>query len=365
MKRQFKEFANGLVEPSLPALAGTFLVALMSAVLCAWKITPQFFAEGAANYLMKNSKDGDLYLSSEVLRLVHSPPTKPALVAIGDSMMRESISSADDLRRDVLTQGGADVDVRLLVAGAVTQWEELAIADCLAGRVHGVVLLEVSPYNIATRKKPAANGAYQQRLAFTSNALDEEVRRAGVKVPGRWNNFFLDNWKFLAVRQDVLFHPMRPPVDAEAHPADRLVVWTDKQWQQKWKTIAGWVNTYEKNRDVNFEMYERMIHRLRESGLICVVLLEGVQSPRLDAKIQGSPIDIRIHAQYRQDMRQFAARQNVPYWDLREEANLRAEDFVDYAHITDPQARSRYTQVLAKHVAAIMGQGEPHGEERQ
>src|ERR1041385_9096177 len=158
MKQQLKEFAGGLTEPSLPALMGTIGVALMTAALCAWKLTPAFFTGRAANYLMKNSKDGDLYISSEVMRLMESPPNKPALIAIGDSMIRESISSADELRRDVAINGGIDMDVRLLLAGAVTQWEELAIADCLPGRIRGVVLLEVSPYNIATRKKPANNG---------------------------------------------------------------------------------------------------------------------------------------------------------------------------------------------------------------
>lgn len=361
-EKPFDEFIRGLTQPSLPGVIGIVCVAMLLGALCVWGITPHFFASSAAGYLMKNSNDDYVSVSAEVLRLTDSPPVKPTLIAIGDSMMREAISSANELRQDISVTIKSDLDVRIFVASSLTHWQEAAIADCVRNHMHGVVVLEITPFNLAMRRGALSEAMHRRQLALTSDAFDDELRRAGLPVPRRWNNLFMDHYQFFVAREESIFQIMREPVEKDDHPADNLRPWGEKHWQQKWKSVSGWVNTYKQNHVANLEVYERMIDRLRKRGDISVALLEGVQNPQLDERAEGSAEAKKIRGQYRIDVEAFAKRQHVPYWDLREESNLRMEDFVDYAHITNPQARQRYTQCLAKHAAALLESRQLHKE---
>src|SRR5262249_28152763 len=162
-----------------------------------------------------------------------------------------------------------------------------------------------SPYYLSMRRSALKHGP-DQRLALSSAAFDDETRRLGLPVPRRWGNFFLDHFFFLAAREDAILRLTRKPVEAARHPADRIDPWDQQQWKMKWKSIAGWVDIYEKNRKVNFPVYERMISGLREGGNVRIALLEGVQNPKLDASADDPAEVMRVRNQYRQDVQRFA-----------------------------------------------------------
>jgi len=101
------------------------------------------------------------------------------------------------------------------------------------------------------------------------------------------------------------------------------------------------------------ETYERLIKGLRSRQGIIVGLLESVANPELRNRESSSGFDSSLRSEYRDDIRQFAKRMHVPYWDLNREAALRPFDFVDYIHVRTAKARDRFTEALAAHAAVV------------
>lgn len=351
LRMALNQFALGATRASLPALLGSVSVAALLFLLCLLELTPNTMATPAARIIVRKSRDHYGNVTLEALRLRRSPPQGLSVVLIGDSRVYEAIPRDHSLQDALSARLNTRVTVHILAAGALTQWEAVPIADSFGERVRGVVVLEISPFNVAMGGAAQHERIASPRVPLDSPALREEAHRAGETPPPQVGNYFLDHYSFFAGRVNLLL----PMPDWYSQTRRGLKEWTPSQWKRARAKINGWVRSYSRERSHNLDMYARMIHRLQVNPGVVVALLEGAENPRnrdLAGKSTGARTD--PYARYRQDMLQFAQRNDVAYWDISADAQLTESDFADFAHISNPLARARYTKVLTDRLAALI-----------
>jgi len=342
-----REFVHGATKPSLPALVGALAVAVFLFLLCVTLITPDLLATKGYRYVLVNPGDEYACLTSEVLRVGRFPSCDLTVAVIGSSTTREAISDADHLEQLLLEKTKRSVTVYVLATGGLNHWEAVCVLDCIRDRFRGLVVLEVSPVKLSLERDHLRGFAEKPRLALDSSAFDEEVRLAGLEVPRRVNNYFLDHYQFFVARPGALLNLVNGPVQPKFHFAEHWRPPTEQEWERAVRHLASWQKTYRDNRDANLGVYARLIRRLRERDGNDIVLLEAVCNPRASAVILSTPEAKQLHEEYKADITRFARENNVAYWDLSAAAQLVPEDFVDHHHIRSPEVRRRYTEALA------------------
>ncbi len=344
-----RQFAIGATCPSLPALLGAILVAVGLFVLCVLRVTPDTMATPVGQLMTRKTADAFGQLTVRTLCLRQSPPQGMSVVLIGDSMVYQAIPQAQALEQALRAHLHAQVPVHILAAGSLTQWEALPLTDVIGDRIHGVIVLEISPFNIAMDRADRHDRIARPRLALDSPSFLAEAMLAGEEPPRHTGNYFLDHYAFFATRVDSVLTV--PAWYSQQTPALRN--WTPSQWNRAESRIASWVKPYAHEAPRNMDVYARMINRLRQRPGIAVALLEGAENPRNET-IAGQLIDTQAYARYRQDIGQFAERIGVPYWDIAAMAQLTPDNFADYAHIANSLARRRYIGVLAEYLARLI-----------
>ena len=353
-RRWLSELAAGAFHPSLPALVGAVVVAAVLLLSCVTLLTQDLLAGADCGYFMADWKDDYAYLTCTVLQAARTDSPKPAIALIGASALRESIAGADYLA-GLMTEGpGREFRVLPLTAAGLTHWEAAAIADRIAGRVQGMVVLEVSPGKMALPQGFFEDLVRQPRLALDSAAFDEEARLAGIALPRRTGNFFLDHHGFFSARPWAVLNLVKGPVVPGLHQARTWRVLSEDEWANAEASLRQRIGGYTENGPRNFEVMGRTIARLRDAGGFQVVLLESVRNPRADRIMRDSPECSKALTMYENDVRTHAETWGVPYLDITAEAELAPGEFIDTSHIWDTDAAKRYTRVLAAHLAAFM-----------
>ena len=107
---------------------------------------------------------------------------------------------------------------------------------------------------------------------------------------------------------------------------------------------------------MNLGLYQRMIQRLRAYPRVKVALYETIENPIFDDLLKRyQKQDARQHVkEYEDDIARFERENCLPRFDCGPEIGLVVENFWDPFHMRDQEARQRYTQVLARHVAILL-----------
>lgn len=353
-RRWLCELTAGAFHPSLPALLGALLVAAVLFLSCVALLTQDLLAEANCGYFMVDWKDDYAYLTCTTLQAARRSSPEPVIALIGASALRESIAGADELAGLMEEALGRTVRVVPLTAAGLTHWEAAGIAGLVAGHLQGVVILEVSPGKMALPRGFFEDLVRQPRLALDSGVFDYEAGLAGIGVPRRTGNFFLDHHGFFSARPTAVLNLMTGPVIPDLHQARTWRSLSEDEWAKAETSLFHRVGAYPENGACNFEVMGRTIERLREAGGIQPVLLESVRNPRADQIMRDSPACREALTRYEEDVRAYAAAWDVPYLDITAEAELTPEAFIDTSHLWDMDAAKRYTRVLASHVAALM-----------
>jgi len=349
-----RELLGGAVQPSLPAVVGALLIATVLFVCCLTLLTPDLLGAADCGYFMVNWRDDYAYLTSAVLHITRGDSSKQMIAVIGASASRESIATGDYFAGLMEEKLGQPFNVHQLTAGGLTHWEAAAVADCIAEHVRGVVVLEVSPGKMALPIRMFEGLVRQPRLALDSKAFDDEARLAGIKLPRRTGNFFLDHHGFFSARPAAVLNLLRGPVVPDFHQAETWRPISEEEWLKAEEALRQRIEGYAENSQRNFQVVERTIAQLREAGGIHVVLLEAVQNPRADQIMRDSPESRKSLEAYERDIRAFVKAWNVPYLNINAEAQLVPSEFIDTSHLRDAKAAERYTRVLASHLASLI-----------
>ena len=353
---RFELFRAGCMAPSLTSLIGAVLVCGLWIGWCAVHITPRWVARHAT-LLTTSRKDEMPTLGAKAVRLGITPPPGPTLVLVGNSSLREALTSEPDLARRLSAAAGKPLGVTLLAAGGIGHLDEVALTDQFLGRLHGAIALEISQYELSVdpagvRRTP---GEVAHDFPCPSEARRLELQRMGVRTPWPLHNFFLDSRTFFAARADRIFSYPRDNFEVRQHLFETRPPWSEKDWRGPVarQMIGRWEASYLPNRTTNFAIYARLLRRLRDAGLR-PSLLQMVENPRNDSPGFSHHPGEGLRQQYLADLRAFAASQNVLLVEgLAAEAALSPTDFSDYVHLRAHNARTRYTQCLAARLAPL------------
>jgi hypothetical protein len=348
-----KEFVAGATQPSVGAMGGALGVAFACFMACALFLTPGLLASNDYGYFLANEEDEYAWLTCELLRLRQLPEPLLGVGLVGSSSIREAISDANDIARHLQDTASRPIDVVCLNASGLRLWEKAQVCYCLEQCLRGVVLIQIDPLDLSFDRESHSSFVRHPRLAAGFETFDEELREAGMPVPRRMGNYFLDNYGFFVARPGIVLNLLTGPKRANTHLAEtwRQISTEEtkaaiERHKQNWKT-------YERNREANFETYRRITARLQAKG-IEVVLLEGVRNREYDAEVFDTPELRSWHDLYNREVRQFAEELGITYLDLHDEAGLTGSDFVDTAHIRSSSARERFTQALSIRLGELM-----------
>ena len=273
------------------------------------------------------------------------------VVLIGDSGIREALSSVADLQRRIGRRTHQRIQIVPLVAGGLTQLDAVDLCGVLRGHMRGQVILEVSPYWMSKGHDRELFDRVIDRIGFDSEDLADEFQRAGLPRP-RWSsNFFLRNIRFMLSRTDAFMRGLRRYPPPPLHNPHRLQPGSQALARDEHRVFHACREIRERSPDY-VGVYERMIQRLQDSG-VQVTLLEAPLNPRLltpHGEQSGLPPSIMKF--YYHTRAALCADTNTHFWDLNRQSAFSSADFADAYHINRDSARARFTNALASHIAA-------------
>ena len=142
----WRAFWQAATRPSLPALSIALAVAL-AAVIGAL-IGLESAGLGGYRLLMENDRDDYCYFTGKVGEIGESRDT-PTVVWMGGSSARESVSSEQEFSDLVHAATGYRPDVHFITPDGMTHWEFAAAVEQFVNEFNGVILLNVSPFQLA------------------------------------------------------------------------------------------------------------------------------------------------------------------------------------------------------------------------
>ncbi len=345
-------FKDGLVKPSLPALSGTVLVCVLAFTVCVFLLTPQFLGRHGLGYLVENADDSYGYLTTQILSMATETELPEAVVLLGASAMRESLSFPL-LAAQIQHTGRKKVKLIPMLAEGLTDWEMAAITCTLGSKMRGVVIIEVAPGHFARSLDWIPGLARQPRILFGNGCLDEQLRASGAVVPDRLGNLFLDNYRFFFSRPAALLNLIAGPREVRYNRS------------QNWRTIRGkaldlgihqrlaWVQDYRNLRETHLGVFRRMLGALA-GDRVSMVLLEAPRNPLCDEVGRRDPVYLEAKALYEKDVLELTSAFGAEYWRLDSRARLSPGDFADSAHLQNRAAIERYTGLLAQEVSRLL-----------
>jgi hypothetical protein len=351
-----RAFFSGATTPSGGGIFGALAVTALLCSACLFTLTPRFLAGYGNGRILTGPTDTYAFLTSQVQQLHSNPPDAPTVLIIGASAIREGIFDEQSLAGLVKERTRTDVRIRILTADGLTTWEIAAALDLVSGGSLVAVVLEVSPQRFGRPIGELMKVVRNPRLAFDSETFAEELRLAGIAPQFSFGNYFLDHYRFFLARPQAIRNLFSPPVPSERHLTDQAVPLTESQWQDAINRFTRWQETYEANHERNVAVFRRMIQLLHARSSVPVALLEVPRNPRVDPIIFASPQAAAQYQGYRRDVEYLARDFSAPWWDLREEAQLRPEHFRDVVHMRGNEGRRQFTQAVAVRLADLLTQ---------
>lgn len=349
-----REFISAATRPSPLALFGALTVTAGLFVASFLLVTPDRIAGDNSGYFLESRGDEYAVLTFDMLTLDQNPPAGPGVFVLGASGMREALTNERDLQRRLVERGIPDAEAVNLTAGGLATWDMITLLDNLPAMATGVVVLPLTPATLSRRPERLNELVENPLLALRSDALDEECRRLDIQPPARHANFFRTHYKFFLPRLDnLMVNLVRGPVRPKRHLVETNRSFTEQELAHSLEVRSRWVSRYPTVRDVNLPPYRRMIERLTGRGFQ-VLLVEGIINPRMQETVMALPGAEETWALYRKDAEALAALPGVKVLDAPVVCDLAPEDFVDSAHIGDPDARARFTAAIADSVATML-----------
>jgi hypothetical protein len=357
-----REFLDGAITPSLPALLGTLGVAIIIFVLFVTLLTPDFLATKGYGYFFDGPMDDYAYLTTETLRISKTAqPQQKNIVLMGASNIKEAVHAKylERLLQDKMKQ---PITVYNLSAGGLFILDQVCMLDKIRNRFKGITVLQIVRGHRHQGKRFLKEYITKHsRLALYCPKIDEEMRLAGISPPQWRGNYFLDFYKFFVARLPALLKNLvTGAVQWSPQKAHKWRPPTQKQWETAINLLVERQKTFHENREANFEVYRRLIKYLRDSD-IETAFLKGIRNPAANATF-AKPEVAKIDQEYQSSVIKFTQKMKIPYWDLAKFANLKSEDFIDHVHLAKDKARRRYTALLATRIINMLNTQEQFKE---
>ena len=344
----WREFKRGVLKPSLGGVLGAMVVAVVLLLISVFLITPELMASIDYGYFLASPRDSYAYVAAETLRLASTEYANPSVILVGSSAMREAISDVTDVKNALSKRLGCTIDVYRLTAEGLNLWEISSVVDLLDDKAQGLLVVGISPKQLAYDKKYLEYSARVPRLTFDTQAYWNSLDAEGLKRPQRCGVFFIDHYRFFLARPSALLNLVRGPIQLRHHRAEDWRIATGEAFKRACQLRMRWKETYDERHGANLAVYERMMAEIEKREGLELVLLDAVRNPSYMSYIEVTPEAREYRDKYCHDVETLAKKYGVPYLELNEAARLDADDFVDTSHIHNPEARDRYTMVLTQ-----------------
>ena len=318
-------------------------------------VSGRFTTHKSEPAFLRGPGDDDGHVSYEIGTLKIHPPTAFPIYLVGDSLIRESITSTGDVATRIQTATGVTANVYLFGEGNQNFAESLAVVDNLPPGP-GVVVISVSQNRFCSTPSAARDQIQGVRLLAPSTTLWRFILQTFGTAPRnsikRGIETYLADWRHRNAR--ILAAGRRP-----WHPYQQHRQGPPVSLERKQALVEAWLNDrgrpdgpFDDWHRFNTFVLERVVTRAQARGFT-VVLMDGSQ----DGEIIGDAWD-RCARVYRSACRQIAEDEQVAYVDPNLTAGLVDSDFHDVTHLIEP-GRTKWmdalTTLLAPTVLRVAG----------
>ncbi len=348
------------MEPSLPALLGTLIVAGACFLACLTLITPENLRDHGP-YFMAHRDDQMVQYAYELLRLPQRATDDTLQVLIlSSSATHEALAPERRVNELLNERFGRPVQVKLLYCGTLHHFEMLMLADHLPAAFRGLVLMEVSHKSLQHDRAMIETMFANPRIPLPSPAAESVFDDMGLAYETNvGGNYFITFFKSYIVRPRAVLNVVTGPPRIPPHMAMGWRPPTEREWagiiQRRFDSLQRYVD----NHEINYELYAKVIDRLRSPGRVEPVLITVSRNPRLMEAIEADPTALSAFTRFQTELDDFAARMDVPLWNPMSEVALEPGDFIDDSHLTDRDAQEQVTQRLVDHVVAYLNEKFP------
>jgi hypothetical protein len=344
MSETSAQFSQGPLLLSWPGLVASVTIALGLLLTTALWVSPALLTGGWANYLIRDELDDYAFASSEILKMRAQPRGIHGAVLVGTAAMREGLLNQADASRLLSEQRDLPLEVLALMTGGQSALEMTALAVELAPHLDGVLVLGVSPSRLAANPAELASLVRNPRLAFQSEAFDDEARASGHVVATRRGNYLLDNYPFFVARYwDAIGHLLLGPVKQwNTHPYLDKAPKDEAAWRADAQVLKRRLASYEQHAERNLAAYGRLLDKLAAYPSVKVLLLDIPLNPRAVREVFGSD----FYAQHRARIAAFAQQRGALYLNLNDVPGLAESDFQDWSHIRSARAQRLLSERL-------------------
>ncbi|QEF99626.1 hypothetical protein Mal15_36920 [Stieleria maiorica] len=339
-----KEFWLGATTPSLLAVTLAFFIPASLLLTALLLITPEFMVSENFRYLYdRRSNDTDNFVTHKVLSFV--PPKGQAVYLFGSSSTREAIHTEKQLERAIAAHSDQRVNVYNFANAGASFWETFQVVDRLPKLTNGIVVIEVRPLHFCRGVDRLREVIESPRLGVTSPMIDSTARANGIQVPRRLGIYAWDNRRFFLARIPSIPKNLMDPivVSQSRHLAAEQVdqvTWTD-HIEKRTDLLAS----FQQNVADTSKFLKASIRRLKQNDNVQVVLLEATMSPRM----KRHDIDRGFWPIYQNVIADVSNECDVMYWDIND--SVPESGYLDWAHLRNLDAKSRFADALAKKVA--------------
>lgn len=344
-------FKGAALKPSTAALTIALLVPSILFGLCLAFITPGLMASSTAAYFSSGAWDDYTDLTSHALAISFDHSDQPVVIILGASDTRESITNHAAITEIVHDRTGLRPVIYNLASSDQTFWEMAAIIDQIPADRPAVIVMGLGAGRFSMSPGRLAELIDNPRLGFRSTVIDDEAQRAGLVVPSRTDNYFIDNAKFFLSRLPPFMENV-----ATQHPRKRrynLYLTSSKAPESRWQEFSGSIQArlekYEVNFDSNMTVLSRILDRLSDRPGQSAVFLVPPKNPR-DA---ANGLWAEFYRMHLARLEEISQDYDVPLWMLDDEIGIKEADFYDASHLNDNDVQYRYTMLLAERIAAL------------
>lgn len=345
-----REFLHAATRTSAPALIGTLIVAAVLILVCTILVTPRNLARINEGYFMASHTDSYASLTGRTFKHRFEGFKDNSVIIIGSSAIQHGFRDSDVIERDVKELKPIDVHVVKFIGLGISMWEMLDILGEVKGPTNGVVVLGLSPAAFSHEDSSVEDLIEHPRLPFISEPYAEEIRKQGIALPRRTGIYFFDHSGFFTARIRCTLNLLTGPRVLRRNHDVHVKLPDAGAWDRAMVTVGNRLQEYDENSPKMYKLLGDIIDVVRAKGKNHVVVVEPPMNPKAIAEMHAEP----IFEKFRRDMRAFAKKHGIEFWDLAVEAKLDPADFADWYHLHDTPSRERYTRAFARHIAELM-----------
>ncbi|HMK93097.1 MAG TPA: hypothetical protein VK576_08865 [Thermoleophilia bacterium] len=292
---------------------------------------------------LRRSNDDPGHISYAIGALKIHPPQRLPVYLVGDSLMRECVTTEDGMAATLKTASGVETSLYVLASSSQNFGESMAIVDNLPPGP-GLIVLSVGHAQFAYPLSTLSAQIQGDRLLMPSTTLWRFVLKTAGKAPR--NSIapgiaaYLAAWR--RVNAQVLAAGGRPWHPYLLHRQSNVLSNANKRWR-----IGRWLDgrgrpggMFDTWNDFSGSLLERLVRRAQTRGLT-VVLMESSENRGMI----GSAWD-RTTDSYQTTCRRVAGDCGIAYIDPNLTAGLENLDFRDLLHLA-PAGRPKWMNALA------------------